>query len=43
MGIDYTGHIDAVWSVLFSPDGARIASGSGDKSVIFCGMQYRAK
>ena len=27
------GHTGAVYSVAFSPDGAQIASGSGDKSV----------
>ena len=27
------GHTDDVWSVSFSPDGKRIVSGSGDKTV----------
>jgi hypothetical protein len=29
----YTGHTDVVWSVAWSPDGRRIASGSWDKTV----------
>ncbi|KAG2339592.1 hypothetical protein BDR05DRAFT_938889 [Suillus weaverae] len=33
LGEPLRGHTDAVWSVSFSPDGTRIVSGSGDKSV----------
>ena len=28
-----TGHTDAVWKVVFSPDGRRLASGSGDNTI----------
>jgi WD40 repeat protein len=31
--IVFEGHTDSVWSVVFSPDGTRIASGSSDKTV----------
>ena len=27
------GHSDTVWSVCYSPDGTRLATGSGDKTV----------
>ena len=33
VGQPLTGHTDAVYSVAFSPDGTRIASGSADKTV----------
>jgi len=33
IGDPLTGHTDAVSSVAFSPDGARLVSGSGDKTV----------
>jgi WD40 repeat protein len=33
IGQPLTGHTDIVWSVAFSPDGHRIASGSADKTV----------
>ena len=31
---DLRGHTDHVWSVCFSPDGAKIASGSEDRTVV---------
>ena len=33
VGDPLTGHTDAVFDVAFSPDGTRLASGSGDKTV----------
>ncbi|WP_308104782.1 WD40 repeat domain-containing protein [Actinocorallia sp. API 0066] len=33
IGDPLTGHTDWVWSVVFSPDGKVLASGSHDKSV----------
>jgi len=32
-GSPFTGHTNSVWSVAFSPDGKRIASGSSDKTI----------
>ena len=38
-----TGHTDNVWSVVFSPNGNRIVSGSDDKRVIICNAETGAE